>query len=82
MNVSRSAVLTGHVADTMLSSAVAITAIIGIAFALGFRSPATLLDWLGAIGIIAAAAFAAAWLRVALGMAAKSRNLQAWPSCR
>jgi ABC-2 type transport system permease protein len=72
MNVSRSAVLTSHVAATMLSSAVAITAIIGMAFALGFRSPATLLDWLGAVGIIAAAAFAVAWLTVALGMAAKT----------
>jgi ABC-2 type transport system permease protein len=72
MNVSRGAVLTGHVAATMLSIAVAIAAIIGMAFALGFRSPATLLDWLGAIGIIAATAFAAAWLTVALGMAAKT----------
>jgi ABC-2 type transport system permease protein len=72
MNVSRGAVLTGHVVATMLSTSVAIAAIIGMAFALGFRSPATLLDWLGAIGIIAAAAFAAAWLTVALGMAAKT----------
>ena len=30
------------------------------------------LGWLGAIGIIAAAAFAAAWLTVALGIAAKA----------
>jgi ABC-2 type transport system permease protein len=72
MNVSRGAVLTGHVAATMLSISVAIAAIIGMAFALGFRSPATLLDWLGAIGIIAATAFAATWLTVALGMAAKT----------
>ena len=72
MNVSRGAVLTGHVVATMLSSSVAIAVIIGMAFALGFRSPATLLDWLGAIGIAAAAAFAASWLTVALGMAAKT----------
>jgi ABC-2 type transport system permease protein len=72
MNVSRGAVLTGHVAATMLSSSVAIAVIIGMAFALGFRSPATVGDWLGAIGIIAAAAFAAAWFTVALGMAAKT----------
>jgi len=72
MNVSRGAVLTGHVVATMLISSVAIAVIIGMAFALGFRSPATLLDWLGAIGIAAAAAFAAAWLTVALGMAAKT----------
>jgi ABC-2 type transport system permease protein len=72
MNVSRDAVLTGHVLATMLGSAVAIAVIIGMAFALGFRSPATALDWLAAIGIIAATAFAAAWLTVALGMAAKT----------
>jgi ABC-2 type transport system permease protein len=72
MNVSRGAVLTGHVVATMLISSIAIAVIIGMAFALGFRSPATLLDWLGAIGIAAAAAFAAAWLTVALGMAAKT----------
>jgi len=72
MNISRGAVLNGHVVATLLSSAVAIAVIIGMAFALGFRSPATLLDWLGAIGIIAAAAFAATWLTVALGMAAKT----------
>jgi ABC-2 type transport system permease protein len=72
MNVSRGAVLNGHVVATMLGSSVAIAVIIGMAFALGFRSPATLLDWLGAIGIIAATAFAASWLTVALGMAAKT----------
>src|ERR1700687_3095858 len=72
MNVSRGAVLTGHVVATMLGSTVAIAVIIGMAFSLRFRSAATLLEWLGAIGIIAAAAFAAAWLTVALGMAAKT----------
>jgi ABC-2 type transport system permease protein len=72
MNVSRGAVLTGHVVATMLSTSVAIAVIIGMAFALGFRSPAAPLDWLGAIGITAATAFAAAWLTVALGMAAKT----------
>jgi ABC-2 type transport system permease protein len=72
MNVSRGAVLTGHVAATMATSAIAIAVIIGMAFALGFRSPASPIDWLGAIGIAAAAAFAAAWLTVGLGMAAKT----------
>src|ERR1700687_1228562 len=46
MNVSRGAVLTGHVVATMLISSIAIAVIIGMAFALGFRSPATPLDWL------------------------------------
>ncbi|MFR9769718.1 ABC transporter permease [Nocardia sp. SC052] len=72
MSVSRGAVLTGHVAATVLTNVVAIAAVIGVAFALGFRPPATALDWLGAIGIMAATSFAAAWLTVALGMAAKT----------
>ena len=72
MNVSRGAVLNGHVAASMLGSSIAIAAIIGMAFALGFRSSATPLEWLAAIGIIAATAFALAWLTVALGMAAKT----------
>jgi ABC-2 type transport system permease protein len=72
MNVSRGAVLTGHVVATVLSTSAAVAVIIGVGFALGFRSPATPLDWLAAIGIIVATAFAAAWLTVALGMAAKT----------
>ena len=52
MDISRSAVLSGHVVATMLRSLVAITAIIGVAFAMGFRAHAGFLDWLGVIGLI------------------------------
>ncbi|OXR40542.1 Daunorubicin/doxorubicin resistance ABC transporter permease protein DrrB [Nocardia cerradoensis] len=72
MDVSRSAVLIGHVAATMLTNLVAIAAVIGVAFALGFRPPASATDWLAAIGIMVATSFAASWLTVALGMAAKT----------
>ena len=72
MDVSRGAVLTGHVVVTMLRSLMAIAAIIGVAFALGFRSPASLADWAAVIGVIVAASFAASWLTVAMGLAAKT----------
>ena len=72
MDVSRGAVLTGHVIASMLRSFIAIAAIIGMAFALGFRPSASFPDWLGAIGIIVVAGFAASWLTVALGLAAKT----------
>jgi ABC-2 type transport system permease protein len=72
MDVSRGAVLTGHVVVTMLRSLIAIAAIIGVAFALGFRSPASFPGWLAVFGIIVAASFAASWLTVALGLAAKT----------
>jgi ABC-2 type transport system permease protein len=72
MDISRSAVLSAHVAATMLRSLVAIAAIIGVAFALGFRPAATFLDWLGAIGLIVLVSFATSWITVALGLAAKT----------
>jgi ABC-2 type transport system permease protein len=72
MDVSRGAVLTGHVIASMLRSFIAIAAIIGTAFALGFRPSASFPDWLGAIGVIVLAGFAASWLTVALGLAAKT----------
>jgi ABC-2 type transport system permease protein len=72
MNVSRGAVLNGHVVATMLSIAISTAVIIGMAFALGFRSSASALDWVGAIGIILVTALAASWITVALGMAAKT----------
>src|SRR6185437_8494718 len=64
--------LAGHVVATMAGTMTAVAVITAIAFALGFRSPATPGDWLAAAGIIAATAFAAAWLTVALGLAAKT----------
>ena len=72
MDISRSAVLSAHVAASILRSLIAIAAIIGVAFALGFRSAASSLEWLGAIGLIVLVSFAASWLTVALGLAAKS----------
>jgi ABC-2 type transport system permease protein len=72
MDISRSAVLTGHVIASMLRSLIAIAAIIGVAFALGFRPAASFPGWLAAIGVIVMVGFAASWLTVALGLAAKT----------
>src|SRR5215472_10536116 len=72
MDISRSAVLSGHVAATMLRSLVAIAAIIGVAFALGFRSPASFLEWIGAIGLILLVSFSTSWITVALGLFTKT----------
>ncbi len=72
MDISRGAVLTGHVIASMLTSLVAVAAIIGVALLIGFRSSASFLYWLGAIGIIALVCFAVTWLTVALGLSAKT----------
>ena len=72
MDVSRGAVLTGHVVSTVLRTLVALAAIIGVAFLLGFSPPATFPYWLAAIGILALTVFAVSWLTVAMGLAAKT----------
>jgi ABC-2 type transport system permease protein len=72
MDISRSAVLSAHVAATMLRSLIAIAVLIGVAFAMGFRPAASFGQWLGAIGLIVLVSFATSWITVALGLAAKS----------
>ncbi|GAA4465009.1 ABC transporter permease [Phytohabitans houttuyneae] len=72
MDIPRSAVLTGHVIASLLTNLVAIGAIIAVAFLLGFDPSASVLDWLGVLGMVVLLGFAAGWLTVALGLAAKS----------
>ncbi|SDT72696.1 ABC transporter permease [Jiangella sp. DSM 45060] len=72
MDVSRGAVLTGHVVASVLTNLIAIAALVGVAFLLGFDASASALDWLGVVGMIVLLATAAGWFTVALGLAAKS----------
>jgi ABC-2 type transport system permease protein len=72
MDVSRGAVLTGHVVASLLTNLIAIAALVGVAFLLGFSPAAGFLDWLGVAGIAVLLGFAAGWLTIALGLAAKS----------
>jgi ABC-2 type transport system permease protein len=72
MDISRSAVLSAHVAASMLTSLIAIAAVIGVAFLSGFRADGSFLEWLGAIGLAVLVSFAASWFTVALGLFAKT----------
>ena len=72
MDISRGAVLNAQVIASVLRSLVAVAAIIGTAFALGFRPSASFPGWLGAIGFIVVVCVATSWLTVALGLAAKT----------
>ena len=72
MDISRGAVLTGHVVASMLRSLIAIAAVIGVALLIGFRPSASFRDWLGAVGFVVVVCFATSWLTVALGLAAKT----------
>ncbi|MFE0605857.1 ABC transporter permease [Streptomyces sp. NPDC058892] len=72
MDVSRGSVLNGHVIVTTVRCLVSCTAIVLVAFGLGFDPKASALDWLGVFGVIVLLSFAAGWLTVALGLAAKT----------
>ncbi|MGW0516155.1 ABC transporter permease [Crossiella sp. NPDC003009] len=82
MDVSRGAVLTGHVVASTLRSMVAIAVIIGVALLMGFRPSAGFADWLAAIGLIVLTVVAIGWVTTALGLAAKtpeSANFSIFP---
>lgn len=72
MDVSRGAVLSGHVVASVLTNLVAIACLIGVAFLLGFDPSASFVDWLGVAGTVLVLAVATTWFTVALGLAAKS----------
>ncbi|WP_418061476.1 ABC transporter permease [Pimelobacter simplex] len=72
MPIARSSVLTGLVAAAVVQTAFAVTVVLGLALALGYRPDAGVPGWLGAIGILTLLAIALTWLCVALGLAAGS----------
>jgi ABC-2 type transport system permease protein len=72
MAVTRGAVLTGHVGGSVLRTLVTTTVVTGVALLVGFRPRASAAGWFAAVGVVAAFAFALAWLSVALGLVAKS----------
>ena len=72
MSIARSAVLTGHVIGTLLQTLVVLALVVGVSLAIGFRSSASPLAWLGTAGILVLFAFALIWMSTALGLAAKS----------
>jgi ABC-2 type transport system permease protein len=72
MDISRGAVLTGQVVVTTVRCLMACAAIVAVAFSMGFDPRASAVEWLGVLGLVVLLAFAAGWLTVALGLAAKT----------
>ncbi len=62
----------GHVLTSLVSKAISLTIIIGIALLMGFRSTATPTAWLAAAGILALFTLALTWLAVIPGLTAKT----------
>lgn len=72
MNISRVSVLTGHVVGSLIQTLIALPVVLVVAFALGFRSTASPVEWLAALGVIVMIDFAMIWLAAAMGLVAKT----------
>ncbi|TDD62181.1 ABC transporter permease [Kribbella antibiotica] len=72
MDVPPNAVLTGHVIASVLTNLIAVGAVIGVAFLLGFNPAASFPQWLAVIGIVLLLSLATSWITVALGLVAKT----------
>jgi ABC-2 type transport system permease protein len=72
MAIARVSVLTGHVLGSMIQTMLGVALVTGVAFAIGFRPTAGVLDWLALAGMLALMSFAFIWLAVALGLASKT----------
>jgi ABC-2 type transport system permease protein len=72
MAIYRPSILIARVVASALQTLAAMVVVIAIAVAIGFRSSATVTDWLGAAGLLAVITISLAWLGLAFGLAAKS----------
>jgi len=72
MPIKRSSVLWSHVLTSVVSNSISLAVIIGVALIMGFRSSASILEWLAVIGILLLFMLALTWLAVIPGLKAKS----------
>ncbi|MFG1805621.1 ABC transporter permease [Streptomyces sp. NPDC049040] len=68
MAISRGSVLFGHVAGGVLQVMISVVLVIGVGLAIGFRTNATPLEWLAAVGLCALVGLALTWLAVGIGL--------------
>lgn len=72
LDVGGTAVLTGHVAASVVRNLAATVLVFAVAFAIGFRPEAGVGGWLASAGILLAVITAISWVAAAVGLLAKS----------
>jgi ABC-2 type transport system permease protein len=72
MAIFRPSVLTGHVLGSLIQGLIGLAVVIGVAFLVGFRPTANVLDWLAVAGVLAMTTFAFTWLALVCGLVSKS----------
>lgn len=74
------AVLNGHVISDLFRNGISIVVMVLTGLIIGFRTSASLLDWLTIVGILALFTLAFSWLAAILGVIAKSVEGVQWMS--
>ena len=72
MPIARPGVLWAHVLTSLTANAISLALVIGVAFAMGFRTGAGPLAWLAVAGILLLFTLALTWIAVIPGLTAKS----------
>jgi ABC-2 type transport system permease protein len=72
MPIARPGVLWAHVLTSLAANVISLVLVIGVAFALGFRTGAGPLAWLAVAGLLLLFTLALTWLAVIPGLTAKS----------
>ena len=72
MPIARSAALWAHVLTSLVANLVSVVIVVGVAWVMGFRTGAGVLDWLAVGGILALFVLALTWVAVIAGLSAAS----------
>ncbi|HWD61743.1 MAG TPA: ABC transporter permease [Humibacter sp.] len=72
MPIARSSVLWAHVITSLVANLVSIVVVVVVALIMGFRTGASVLDWLAVAGILILFTLALTWLAVIPGLTAKT----------
>ena len=70
--IKRSSVLWAHVLTSIVSNMVTVAIIVAVALLMGFRSSASVLDWLAVAGILVLFTLTLTWIAVIPGISAKT----------
>ena len=72
MPIARSAVLWAHVLTSLVANVVSLAIVVGVGLLMGFRTGASVLDWLAVAGILILFTLALTWIAVIAGLSAKT----------
>ena len=72
MPIARSSALWAHVLTSLVANVISLAIVIGVAFAMGFRTGTGVLGWLAVLGILVLFTLALTWLAVVAGLSAKT----------